>query len=141
MDRLHAYCYFLEALLGEGDRAGVRDALSRGIARVASLLREIAPDFERSDVCAQLLRIRLIAHRRDILTLDQNAACEEAARVVAYQAESPDVRLDGGFWFGRKQGTLLPFMNPVSTAFCAQALMLWHQHQTGAWAFDLTELI
>jgi hypothetical protein len=141
MDRLHAYCYFLEALLGEGDRAEVREALSHGVARAASLLREIAPDFERSDVCAQLLRIRLIAHYRNILTLDQNAACEEAARVAGYQSESADARLDGGFWFGRRQGTVLPFMNPVSTAFCAQALALWHQHRASTWSFELHQLI
>jgi hypothetical protein len=141
MDRLHPYCYFLEALLVEGDRAEVRKALACGVARVASLLREIAPDFERSDACAQLLRVRLIAHHRNILTLDENAACEEASRIAAYQAESPDSRLDGGFWFGQKRGTILPFMNPVSTAFCAQALALWHQHQTGDWSFELHQLI
>ena len=59
MDRLHAYCYFLEALLFTSDN---RDALAWGIERVGQLLREIAPAFERSDVNAQLLRVRLVAH-------------------------------------------------------------------------------
>src|SRR5262249_44808914 len=56
MDRLHAYCYFLEGLLWVADREEVRDVLRGGTARVGTLLREIAPQFERSDVCAQLLR-------------------------------------------------------------------------------------
>ncbi len=48
---------------------------------------------------------------------------------------------DGGFWFGQKRGTVLPFVNPVSTAFGLQALALWHQHRTGTWRFQLHELI
>ena len=35
----------------------------------------------------------------------------------------------------------MPFSNPVSTAFCAQALALWHDHQSGAWSFELPQLI
>ncbi len=49
--------------------------------------------------------------------------------------------LRGGFWFGKKDGEMLPFMNPVSTAFCAQALALWDQHCRGEWQFRLDELI
>jgi hypothetical protein len=141
MDRLHAYCYFLEALLAVGDREPVRDALRYGIARVGDLLREIGPQFERSDVCAQLLRIRLIAHHLDAVPLDETAAGEEAGRAAFYQSDSADPRLRGGFWFGRKGDAVLPFMNPVSTAFCLQALTLWNQHQAGAWNFELPQLI
>ncbi len=83
MDRLHAYCYFLEALLFGCERADVAKALAWGIDRVAALLREIAPDFERSDVCAQLLRVRLVAHHHGAMALDESAACEEAARAAA----------------------------------------------------------
>jgi hypothetical protein len=141
MDRLHAYCYFLEALLfvPENDKAKV--ALCWGIERVAELLREIAPEFERSDVCAQLLRVRLAAHYSGPVALDEPAAQEEANRAAAYQAHSADLRLDGGYWFGRRRGEMLPFMNPVSTAFCMQALEMWEQHRTGAWRFELRELI
>jgi hypothetical protein len=141
MDRLHAYCYFLEALLGVGDREPVRAALGHGIQRVATLLREIAPEFERSDVCAQLLRVRLIAHHLNLIPLDEKAACEEADRAASYQCQSPDARLQGGFWFGQKRGEVLPFLNPVSTAFCLQALALWRQHRAGTWRFQLHELI
>jgi hypothetical protein len=138
MDRLHAYCYFLEALLftSEGEE------LKWGMKRVAQLLREIGPSFERSDVNAQLLRVRLVAHHLGIVTLDENAAREEAVRTASFQAlDSSDVRLRGGFWFGRKGQQMLPFSNPVSTAFCLQALALWEHHRAGRWSFELPQLI
>ena len=131
MDRLHAYCYFLEALLSTSER----DVLASGISRTANLLREIAPEFERSDVSAQLLRIRLIADHAGLVPLDATAAAEEAERAAVFQIA------DGGFWFGRRGGVMLPFANPVSTAFCAQALTLWDDHQSGRWSFELAELI
>jgi hypothetical protein len=139
MDRLHPYCYFLEALLFVAEDH--KDVLASGIHRVAALLREISPQFERSDVCAQLLRVRLIAHHLNAVPLDDAAAAEESLRVEKYQARSGDVRLDGGFWFGQKGGEMLPYMNPVSTAFSLQALALWQQHLAGAWRFDLAQLI
>ena len=141
MDRLHAYCYFLEGLLAAPERKPVREALAHGIERAGALLREIAPDFERSDVGAQLLRVRLIAHHAGILPLDERAACEEADRAASYQAEAIDSHQRGGFWFGQKRGDMLPFLNPVSTAFCAQALALWHRRRAGTWRFQLHELI
>jgi hypothetical protein len=141
MDRLHAYCYFLEALLFVSEQDKAKQALRWGIDRVAELLREIAPEFERSDVCAQLLRIRLAAHYSGVVALDESAAQEEATRAASYQGHSPDPRSDGGYWFGRKRGEMLPFMNPVSTAFCMQALEMWEQHRAGARRFDIRELI
>lgn len=141
MDRLHAYCYFLEALLSSTDHPEAASALAWGIARVASLLRQIAPVFERSDVHAQLLRIRLIAHHTGIVPLDERAAAEEAASSASFQDSSFSTRLNGGFWFGRKGGATLPFSNPVSTAFCAQALVLWDDHKRGQWKFSLAQLI
>jgi hypothetical protein len=143
MDRLHAYAYFLEGLLPVADRAPVREALSTAVARAAALHREIAPVFERSDVAAQLLRVRLIAHHLHGLPLDESAAQHEAARAAAFQApaDHPDLHLRGGFYFGAKRGDLLPFSNPVSTAFCLQALDLWQQHQSGRWDFHLQQLI
>lgn len=139
MDRLHPYCYFLEALLYVAEDR--KEVLATGIDRVAMLLRDISPSFERSDVCAQLLRVRLIAHHLNAVPLDAAAAAEEAERVRKYQAQSDDVRLDGGFWFGQKGGEMLPYMNPVSTAFSLQALALWEQHCAGSWQFDLAQLI
>jgi hypothetical protein len=141
MDRLHAYCYFLEGLLAVAERPECRRALNDGIDRVASLRREIAPVFERADVAAQLLRLRLIAHHLGAVTLDEKAACEEAAVVSSYQAASADPRIHGGFWFGRKCSERLLFVNPASTAFALQALELWRKHCTGARRFQLRELI
>jgi hypothetical protein len=141
MDRLHAYCYFLEALLYVADREECRKALACGIDRVSELLREISPRFERCDVCAQLLRARLVAHHLGAVPLDAAAAAEEAGRVSGYQARSNDARLDGGFWFGRRGGEMRPYMNPVSTAFSLQALELWERHRAADWRFDLAQLI
>lgn len=141
MDRLHAYCYFLEALLSATDQPEARAALAWGIDRAGALLRQIAPVFERSDVNAQLLRVRLIAHHTGVVNLDAAAAAEEAAQTAAFQTESSDPRTNGGFWFGRKGDSILPFSNPVSTAFCAQALALWDDHKQGQWDFSLVQLI
>lgn len=141
MDRLHAYCYFLEALLYVADRKECAKALASGIERTGRMLRDISAEFERSDVCAQLLRVRLAAHHLNAVPLDEEAAAEEARRVASYQAKSTDVRLDGGFWFGKKGAEMLPYMNPVSTAFALQALALWDKHRAGEWQFDLDQLI
>ena len=141
MDRLHAYCYFLEALLFVAEREECTKVLASGIDRVAELLRAIAPEFERSDVWAQLLRVRLAAHHLEAVSLDENAASEEAERMAGFQARSDDARIDGGFWFGRRQGEIMPFVNPVSTAFSLQALVLWEQHQSGGWQFQVAQLI
>jgi hypothetical protein len=141
MDRLHPYLYFLEALLFVAARDECAAVLSSGIDRVAGLLREIAPEFERSDVCAQLLRVRLAAHYMGAVSLNENAASEEAQRVAGYQARSEDARVDGGFWFGRRGGEIMPYVNPVSTAFSLQALALWEQHRAGNWRFEVGQLI
>lgn len=143
MDRLHAYCYFLEGLLPAAERGEVRAALAWGLARAAALHREISPVFERSDVAAQLLRVRLIAHHIGAVALDEKSACEEASRAASFQVAGnhADLHLRGGFAFGSKGGELLPFSNPVSTAFCLQALELWNAHQEGRWSFDLWQLI
>jgi hypothetical protein len=98
--------------------------------------------FERSDVNAQLLRVRLVAHHLGAVPLDETAAREEAASAASFQAlEAADPRVRGGFWFGRKGSQMLPFSNPVSTAFCVQALALWQDHQAGRWSFELPQLI
>ncbi len=132
MDRLHAYSYFLEALLSVADRPQCRQALRNGIAKVAFYLRDIAPEFARSDVYGQLLRVRLFAAAQQAVPLDAAQAAEEAAAMGAFQLESTDPRLDGGFCFGRRNGALTPHANPVSTAFCLQALEMWRQHEGGA---------
>ena len=141
MDRLHAYCYFLEALLPVAGRPEAAAALQSGMPLTARLLREIAPRFSRSDVYAQLLRIRLYADALGAMPLDRTAAAEEAAAIPLFQREDPDPRIHGGFYFGQKQGRLLPFVNPVSTAFGLQALCQWRRYQTGEFQSDTEALI
>ncbi len=141
MDRLHAYAYFLEGLLPAANLPECAKAVAGGIEVIGGLLREIAPVFERSDVCAQLLRTRLFAASLGIAPLDLAAAAWEASRLGAFQIESEDPRMDGGFWFGRKDGQFLPFVNPVSTAFCIQAMEMWRQWEAGKFIANPADLI
>ena len=125
MDRLHAFLYFLEGLLPSAHEPRCAAAIRDGISRAAHHLREIAPEFERSDVYAQLLRMRLYADRAGALPLDGAAAQFEAERLAQFQTAG------GGFCFGRKAGDWLPYVNPVSSAFALQALELWDECRTG----------
>jgi hypothetical protein len=131
MDRLHAYSYFLEALMPVVDRADVRIALTNGIRKVSGYLREIRPQFERSDVYAQLLRVRLLAAQNAGIPLNEAEAAEEAASLELFQIDDPASPHHGGFWFARKHGTPTPFTNPVSTAFCLQAYAWWQDYRAG----------
>ena len=120
VDRLHAYLYFLEGLLPIPCAV-----LADGIGRVAGLVRELAPGFERSDVYAQLLRVRLFADSAGVAKLDRNAAQSEVECLLEFAAVSDDPRIDGGFYFGRSAGQWEPYVSPVSTAFALQALAMW----------------
>ncbi len=131
MDRLHAYAYFLEGLLPVLHRADCAEAFQKGLRRASEYLRDIAPLFVRSDVYAQLLRLRLYGENSAGVSLDFGAAAQEAGHACSFQIVSDDTRLAGGFWFGRKGGETLPFVNPVSTAFCLQALVLWEDRRDG----------
>ncbi|MGD0986591.1 MAG: hypothetical protein ABR874_02190 [Candidatus Sulfotelmatobacter sp.] len=125
MDRLHAYCYFLEGLLPVAGDPAAAEAMVSGIDRVADFVRAIGPKFLRSDVVAQSFRVRLFADQFGINSLDQEAARNDVAVMRSFQSDDADLRLNGGFWFGTKNGEMLAFMNPVSTAFCNQALEMW----------------
>ena len=108
VDRLHALLYFLEGLLPMPCAA-----LEEGIERVAGLVRVLAPEFERADVYAQLLRIRLFAGA------SREATQWESQRLLEF------ARADGGFYFGRTAGGWEPHVSPVPAAFGLQALALW----------------
>ncbi len=131
MDRLHAYAYFLEGMLPCANEPRCAAATREGIERLARWLREISPEFERSDVYAQLLRARLFADWNGVLPLDAEAARWEAGRLAEFECREPDPRIDGGFWFGRKGREWLPYVNPVSTGFAVQALVMWREHVEG----------
>jgi hypothetical protein len=125
VDRLHAFLYFLEGLLPLADDAPCAAALCQGIQRVEVLARRFAAEFERSDVYAQLLRVRLFAAWAGAVPLDRIAAQWEADRLGEFAAAADHPRIDGGFYFGRTGGTCDPYINPVSTSFALQALALW----------------
>ncbi len=141
MDRLHAYSYFLEGMLPCADRPACRSAIRNGIERTARYLNQIAPVFARSDVYAQLLRVRLYAAHLGVVALDETAAEHEASCAAGFQLESDDKRFDGGYLFGRKGSVALPFVNPVSTGFCAQALALWDDYKAGAFTARVHDLV
>jgi len=141
MDRLHAYCYFLEGLLSCLDRQPCARALAAGIDRVSHFVREIAPVFERSDVYAQLLRLRLLAAGAGVAALSRPFAEREAAALESFQIHSTDPRLHGGFHFGRKPEGFLPHVSPVASGFAVQALELWREHAEGPVAFDWHDLV
>ena len=130
MDRLHAYCYFLEGLMPvlhlvqcaarvrarDCNRAAALSARDRAAVRSLGCVRAIVP---RSIVTA-----KRCAHPAGL-----RCCCRRSQGAAAFQLESDDPRIAGGFGFGRKTGQPLPFVNPVSTAFCVQALALWSDRQ------------
>ena len=100
MDRLHAYAYFLEGLLPVFERPECRQAHADGLESIQRVIDEVEPVFVRSDVYAQLLRAGL-------------PSLGVAEKLTAFQAVSDDPRVDGGFYFGRRDGKISPQVNPV----------------------------
>lgn len=129
MDRLHAKSYLLEAFSPLLHRPEVVEAYRYTQQRISHFLREIRPDFERSDVNAQLLRSRIYA--ADVIPVNAAEAADEAASLATFQAHHADPRIDGGFYFGRRHGVIEPHVNPVSAAFAIQALEVWRAWQAG----------
>jgi hypothetical protein len=123
MDRLHAFCYFLEGLLPWANQEHSKWALVKGIGMAREALRANSTEFVRSDVYAQLLRAQLFAKWADVLHLDFAEMSQDAAALASFQRD------DGGWWFGRKHGEMMPFINPVSAAFASQALDLWERRE------------
>lgn len=136
VDRMHAFLYFLEGLLPSAREKICAAALCWGIEHAGRQIEATAPTFERCDVYAQLLRLRIYAHEAGAVPLNVAAARREAAILEGFQAASPDPRIDGGFFFGRREGEWLPYINPVSTAFAVQALLLWEKYPNGGLAMQ-----
>ena len=132
MNRLHAYGYFLEALLKRPEHMQV---LVNGIEKTSTLLDRIAPKFERSDVFAQLLRLRVLCGK---VGASGGAAVE---RLTGYQYVGDRKEVSGGFGFGKREGVTMPMVNPVSTAFAMQAIYMVQMHQAGGDVGELTDLI
>jgi hypothetical protein len=142
MDRMHAYGYFLEGLLPfAGLEADSSRALQFGILKLENLVAEIGPGFLRSDVVAQLLRLRLFAEKLGVMELDYRQAEEEAAVVRGFQQEPADPAIQGGFAFARRGGETVPHINPASTIFALQALDMWDQTKDGCLTTTWRELV
>jgi hypothetical protein len=133
VDQLHAYCYFLEGLLPiASEDMKASNALQRGVLEVENRMREIAGGYQRCDVVAQLLRLRLYADRIGIMELDAGEAEKEALLIEQFQHQSTDPKVDGGFAFARRNGQAMPQVNPATTAVALQALAMWEQAEDGA---------
>ena len=142
MDRAHAYCYFLEGLLPEValDR-DCNQALQFGILRVENLLTEIGAEFQRCDVIAQLLRLRIFADLFGVMELSRGRADQEANAIIEYQMQSSDPKVDGGFAFAKRNGEIVPHVNPATTIFAVQALKMWEQAEEGSFRQSWKTLI
>lgn len=114
MDRLHAWAYFLEGLQPVASRPNVVGVLRDALVEGEKLREKLAPMFLRSDVCAQLLRVKLLS--------GGVAAPGEVERIESFQYATDDASLKGGYAFGRRDGVMTAHVNPVSTVFCLQAL-------------------
>jgi hypothetical protein len=141
MDRLHPYCYFLEGILPHADKPEIARILAEGVGKVTCYLREIGPQFARSDVYAQLLRLRVLVECAGGVQVDRLAATSEAETLASFQLDHADHRIRGGFFFARRGEQLQPHVNPVSTAFGTQALMMWRQYLAGERKFAIDSLI
>lgn len=135
MDRLHAWSYFLEGLQPVREREAVKSILAAALERGETLLEELSSVFLRSDACAQLMRIRLLA--------GGPVSPASIERLAQFQWHSEDARLHGCFAFGSRNGERIPHANPVSTVFALQALHMTQQEslQHNLANFDWRKLI
>ena len=131
MDRLHAYCYFLESILPRVERREVAPALVEGMAKVSVFLQTLAPQFLRSDVCAQLLRVQLLADKAGVEPIDRLRGHFMLETIETFQEEHLDLRIHGGFFFARRGLQVQPHVNPVSTVFGLQAIAMWRRYVAG----------
>jgi len=115
--------------------------ISDGIEKVGHYLRETGDRFARSDVHAQLLRVRLLAGVAGAAPLDRQEAQNHAAALASFQPAGGDPRIRGGFYFAKRGDQMQPHVNPVSTAFALQALAMWRQYLSGELAFSTDALI
>lgn len=141
MDRLHAYCYFLEGLMPCISEPACQEAFVRGVHAVERLVNEIGPRFERSDVQAQLLRVQLFGARAGVVPFKYDLARDRADRIARFQVHSGEPSIQGGFAFGRLGEEVIPHISPVSTAFCVQALGWWRQFENGQFKPEPADLI
>lgn len=142
VDRLHAYCYFLEGILPFLERRfDCVQALAAGMTRLEAGAAEHRDLFDRCDTTAQLLRLRLLADYIGVVEIDLGAASREAESLAGFQIRSEDRRTNGAFSFGQFRGQPIPHASPVATIFGLQALRMWEEYQRGEMRTTWRELI
>ncbi len=126
MDRLHAFLYFLEGLLPSAQEPRVAAAIRDGIPP-----RRASPARDCAGVRA-LRRLRPVAAHAPLCRPGRRPAAGRRRRAIRGGKTGANSRPSGGgFYFGRKAGAWLPYVNPVSSAFALQALELWDECRTG----------
>ncbi len=128
MDRLHAYAYFLEGLLPVLDRPECAAAFRDGVDRARVFCAKSRP-FSRAPMCTRnccerACWAKLTACCRSMKPRPRTR--RNRPRVFRFRGRSR--RADS--YSGASKAQALPFVNPVSTAFCVQALALWDDHGT-----------
>lgn len=132
IERLHAYCLFLEGLLpGVALDAESGRVLQFGILRVENFLDEFGAELQRCDVIAQILRLRLYADKLGLMELDYKRAEEEATAIIEFQTQSVDPKTDGAFTLFRGTAQSRPQLDLTATVFALQALEMWDQAEEG----------
>ena len=135
------YALFLEGLLPAASIDFIAaQTLQSGLNRLEVAFDD-TPALSRSpSVLARLLRLRLLADSLGIAELHYGRAREEAARLRAYQVQSTDPKVDGGFGM-QPTDELEAVVDPESAIVALQALTMWEQAETGALRADWQQLI
>jgi hypothetical protein len=149
----HPHAYSAEGLWVVGSLLGRQDYLDASARAAQWLLDWQSPEGviprhfhegkplynERVDVLGQALRLASIhiGEGRLKLTQENTTKLDQlVALILRNQAESDDVRVNGGFYFGRlSDGTLMPHVNVWVTAFAIQGLTAYAGVRDGNYAF------
>ena len=131
MDRLHAYSYFLEGLLPVLDRPECATAFRNGVDRAGRYLREIAPVIRAFGCLRAGASGPAAGDALGALPLDLSAARMRPSRRPVSKSTIKRSTHQRRIPVRPQKGRKLPFANPVSTAFCVQALALWEDRNAG----------
>jgi len=153
----HPHTYSAEGLWTVGRHLGREDYLQASAKATAWLLdlqndEGIVPRHyqngeplynERVDVLSQALRMGAIHVGEGRLSEAYVPRLEKLASIIARnQAESSDVRADGGFYFGRlSDGTTMPHVNVWVTMFAIQALTALDDYKHGQLNFKPFDMV
>jgi len=141
-ERMHGYCCFLDGLLPTASRdLMVMQTLQGGFLDVEERTAALASTYERCEVTAQMLRLRLFCDLMGIVELDQTAAEQEAESLLSFQIYSDDPAANGGFSPAKIDGVRVPIVATRATAYASQALEMWSDQADCAFSGDWKDLI